>query len=384
LHPPLVSAVSNDGKVEATFRNLLEAAPDAMIVVSGEGNMIFVNARTKILFGYDQDEILGQKIEMLVPERFRSSHLGHRKQFSAENRARPMGTGVQLYGLRRDGSEFPVEISLSPLQTDDGFLVLSAIRDVTTRKEMEAQLEASRTQMAASARLSALGVMAGGIAHEINNPLGIIQAYASNLVEMAQSGNVSLTSLATASSRIVETSERISGIVKSLRHIARDGTEDPSHLTSVTELINQALQLWRERFRMHSIRLIAPDVDPHLGVRCRQVQVTQVILNLLQNAFDAVLETEEDRWIRITTHVTDQWLTISVVDSGPGVPAALRQRIMEPFFTTKPVGKGTGLGLSISRRIAEGHGGELKLEDREGHTCFSLILPAEKEEQHGT
>jgi PAS domain S-box-containing protein len=223
LHPPLVSAVSNDGKVEATFRNLLEAAPDAMIVVSGEGNMIFVNAR------YDQDEILGQKIEMLVPERFRSSHLGHRKQFSAENRARPMGTGVQLYGLRRDGSEFPVEISLSPLQTDDGFMVLSAIRDVTTRKEMEAQLEASRTQMAASARLSALGVMAGGIAHEINNPLGIIQAYASNLVEMAQSGNVSLTSLATASSRIVETSERISGIVKSLRPaVALTGFSDLS------------------------------------------------------------------------------------------------------------------------------------------------------------
>ena len=134
---PAAPPATNTAKVEATFRNLLEAAPDAMVVVNGEGKVIFVNARTVALFGYVQDELLGKEIEVLVPARFREAHTAHRKSFSSENRARAMGEGAQLYGRRRDGSEFPVEISLSPLQTEGGLVVVSAIRDVTARKEME-------------------------------------------------------------------------------------------------------------------------------------------------------------------------------------------------------------------------------------------------------
>jgi PAS domain S-box-containing protein len=349
---------------KSQFRNLLEAAPDAIVVVNSEGSMVFVNARAEALFGYRQSEMLGQKVELLVPARFHSSHAEHRRAFAAENRARPMGAGIQLYGQRNDGSEFPVEISLSPLQTEVGLLVSSAIRDVTARREMEAQLEAGRMQVASAARLSALGIMAGGIAHEINNPLGIIHGYASNLLEMAQDGNLSAASVEKASSRIVETSERISSIVKSLRFIARDGTGDALHPASVREMIEQSLELCRERFRMHCIRLVTPNVDPHLRVLCRQVEITQIILNLLQNAFDAAVEQQADRWIDIRVEAGDQSLVLSVLDSGPGVPPELRHRIMEPFFTTKPVGKGTGLGLSISRSIAQNHGGELRLSER--------------------
>jgi C4-dicarboxylate-specific signal transduction histidine kinase len=234
------------------------------------------------------------------------------------------------------------------------------------------QLHEAKVALVASARLSALGEMAGGIAHEINNPLAVIHALASDLVEQ---GNATPDEIAECGQRIVEYADRITKIVRSLRHIARDGERDPYDEASVSEIVGRALDVCAERFRQNSVDLLTSPIDPELRLRCREVQISQLLVNLLQNAFDAVEERQGEKWVRLEVADYGESVIIAVIDSGNGVPAELKERIMEPFFTTKPVGKGTGLGLSLSRQIAAEHGGTLKLGEWDGHTCFSLGLP---------
>jgi C4-dicarboxylate-specific signal transduction histidine kinase len=218
-------------------------------------------------------------------------------------------------------------------------------------------------------------MMAGGIAHEINNPLAVIHASATNVVRMVESGAVQVPVVLKNCNRISQTADRISKIVRSLRHIAREGSADEFRETPVREIVDETLELCAERFRAHTIRLTVAAVDPEAVIRCREAQICQVLLNLLQNAFDEIVDLEGDRWVELAVTLHPSWVVFSVGDSGPGIAPENRGRIMEPFFTTKPLGKGTGLGLSISRSIALEHGGTLELDQESPHTCFLLKLP---------
>ncbi len=237
------------------------------------------------------------------------------------------------------------------------------------------QIDATRAQSVATARLSALGQMAASLAHEVNTPLTIISASARNLARLADSGKLNAPDVLKHADRITNTSDRIAKIVRSLRHIARDESHDEFHPACVSEIVEECLELCRERFRVNSIQLLSVKVDPEIYVSCREGQITQVLLNLLLNAFDAVTEIGGEGWVKVDVAVQDEIVTITVTDSGPGIAPELRTRIMEPFFTTKPVGTGIGLGLSLSRSLAEDHSGTLTLAEREEHTSFVLTLP---------
>jgi PAS domain S-box-containing protein len=261
--------------------------------------------------------------------------------------------------------------------------VVGTAVDITERKQMEAQIEANKEQLVTSARLSALGMMAGGIAHEINNPLGIIHALASDLIDLVkEEGTAPPAMVSRNSTRIRETADRIARIIKSLRQISREGSSDKFQPAPIGKILEETLEVCRAWFKANTVKLLLPKHIPELIVYCREVQIGQILLNLLQNAFDAVVEQEGERWVRLDVTARDDSVVISVTDSGPGVPLELRPRIMEPFFTTKPVGKGTGLGLSLSKNIAEEHGGRLEYREDDGRTRFSLVLPMVRDAEH--
>ena len=280
--------------------------------------------------------------------------------------------------LHKNGNAIYVHLGVATVERDEAGLpvhFVAHVQDLTEGKRVEQELEASRAQMATNSRLSALGMMAGGIAHEINNPLGVIQAAAENMVRMAESGTVQVPVLLKNCDRISQTAGRIAKMVRSLRHVARDGSTDEFRETPIREIIDETLELCAERFRAHNIRLALPAVATTAVISCREGQICQVLLNLLQNAFDELVDREGDRWVELDVVLCPPWAIFSVRDSGPGIAPENRVRIMEPFYTTKPVGKGTGLGLSISRSIALEHGGSLELDPDSPYTCFLLKLP---------
>jgi PAS domain S-box-containing protein len=288
---------------------------------------------------------------------------------------------VEFRIIRPDGSLRHITAAGGPVEDKNGNVngVVGIALDITERKQLEQDLEDARVQAIESARLSALGTMAGGVAHEINNPLSIIHALASDLSEMvADQGSVPVQVVASKSAVIRETAERIAKIVKSLRQISREGASDPFRPTALAKIVAETLEICRAKFKAHEVELILPPAIPRLTVWCREVQIAQALLNLLQNALDATLEQQGERWVQLKVEPGDDSVALLVIDSGPGVPVEIRPRLMEPFFTTKPVGKGTGLGLSLSKTIAEDHGGSLEYREDQGHTCFSLALPLPK------
>jgi len=222
--------------------------------------------------------------------------------------------------------------------------------------------------------MASLGEMAGGVAHEINNPLAIINGYAYRLSLMAEKNALAPEEVLMLTERMARTVGRISGIVKGLRAFCRDGSQDPFDRVGVHGIIAQTLDLVKARLAEGGIDVTVEPIPQGLAAQCREVEISQVLLNLLQNAFDAVTELS-DKWIRIETHDLGYHVRISVIDSGSGVPPHVREKMMHPFFTTKEVGKGTGLGLSISRGIIDRHGGELGLDTASPNTRFFFTLP---------
>jgi C4-dicarboxylate-specific signal transduction histidine kinase len=254
--------------------------------------------------------------------------------------------------------------------------------NITEEKRLQAQLEVE--QLLREKRIEALSHMAGGLAHEISNPLAIIHARASDLKSRAV-GKEQLSVLAVnkACESILKTSDRAIRILRGLKSFAREAGKDPMEMASVYEIADQCMELQQARFNVHNIRFeLAFEAGmPHF--LCRDVQIGQIVTNLLNNAFDSIVQSDStERWITLGAGYSNEKIRIDVTDSGPGIEDQFKTHLMEPFFTTKELGLGMGVGLSLSRAIAQDHGGTLTLRPDTAHTCFRLILPVNGSEEN--
>ena len=415
----LVSAAVSDAternKIEADFPGLLEAAQDAIVAVDARGRIHLVNHQAEALFGYSRDELIGQPVEMLIPDRARSAHPGHRASYFANPSSRPMGAGLELSARRKNGSEFPVDISLSSSVIDDGVIVTATVRDVTGRKRVEAaraHLEASaveaehdeerallEAQLHQAQRLESVGQLAGGVAHDFNNLLAGIMNYAglvssSLKSEMNSRGLCEVDAFVTLVQdvdEITSVAKRAVALTRQLLIFSQRKVLQPEvlDLNSVVGDIEDLLRRTIGENVDHLETVFAPDLPL---IKADRGQIDQVVMNLAVNARDAMpgggellIETAtfeaDEQYARLHAIKPGTYVRLTVTDTGTGMSPEVAARAFEPYFTTKPKGQGTGLGLATIYGIVTQAGGDVAISSEPGvGTTIRVDLPATSDE----
>lgn len=248
---------------------------------------------------------------------------------------------------------------------------------VERSQELENLLEtanAQEIQLVHATKLAQLGEMAGGIAHEINNPITIIKGHAEHLEHMIKQGHAKESVIQRSTDIITATVARIEAIVNSMRSLSQDGSADPFEKADLAAIAQDSLTFFRQKFKHNLIEVRDHTKDLQVIVECRNIQISQIFINLIGNACDSISATKNS-WIEIDIKETEEKASIRITDSGPRVSDKILEKMMQPFFTTKPVGSGTGLGLSIARSIANQHGGELRPDKNHENMSFIIDLP---------
>ncbi len=361
---------------EERFRRVVEAAPSAMIMVNHEGQITLANLQAEKTFGYSREELLGRPIEMLVPERGRSGHRGFRHDYLCDPQARPMGAGRELFGRRKDGSEVPVEVGLSPIHTSKGLLVLASIVDITERKLAELEAARQRHDLAHLSRVTALGELSSSLAHELTHPLTAILSNAQAAQRFLAVDDVDLDEVREILNDIVTQDQRAGEVIHGLRLMLKKG-ELQEHCDDVdlNEVILDVVNLMRSDLINRNVTLDTDLAQKLPAITGDRVQLQQVLLNLALNGCEAMADhNSSERRLLIASQSGNGSVRVSVADRGSGIPEEKMQQVFERFFTTKK--EGMGLGLSVCRTIIDAHLGKIWATNNAGcGATFHFSLP---------
>lgn len=387
--------------------DLLDIVEDGIVTADARQAVVLFNRGAANLFGYDPAEVVGRPLDLLIPDRFRPAHAGQVAGFGrAPDPARLMGDRREVYGRRKDGTEFPAEVSISKFDAGDGLLFTAIVRDVTERKRYEAaarelddlrararlaeaeaaarhsedalrvrtdELRATTQQLWQAAKLAGVGELAASIAHELNNPLGTVSLRVEGLLAKTPPDDPRRRPLEVIDQEVA----RMAGLVGNLLQFSRAGRDQVSTVDVADEVV-KTVELVTHHLRARRV-VVEPEFAPGVPlIHADRQQLRQVFLNLFTNAADAMPGGGRlAPRVRAGRLAPDRpAVVVEIADTGTGIPPDLLPRVCEPFFTTKDEGKGTGLGLAICRRIVQQHHGTLEVESRAGEgTTVRVTIP---------
>lgn len=348
-----------------SFTVLLESISEGAILVDETGDIIYANARAANLFGASRDKLVGQSVDRLVPDSLRSRHSGLRQGFAKHPTVRPMGQGIDLQAQRWDGTTFPAEVSLSFLEDGQGRVYVAFITDITARKNQESAL-------IQAGKLAAIGELAGNIAHEVNNPIGIISAKTHLL--LATEGHKLSAKARTDLEKIVEQCDRLGKLTRGLLNFSRPAMGERLPL-SLHQPIRGALGLVYDRAKKYKIEILERLFSQQDMILGNPNELQQIFLNFFLNAIDAMPNGGRLTVGTDNPPATAGEIAVTIVDTGVGMTEDVARKIFEPFFTTKEK-DGTGLGLAICLGLVRSHGGSISVDSKPGEgTTFTLRFP---------
>ncbi len=395
-------------RLDARFRLAVEAAPNAMIMINQGGAITLVNRQTELLFGYSREELLGQKVDMLVPGRIRASHPQLRDGYFAAPSTRAMGVGRDLFGVTKDGREVPIEIGLNPIETDEGAFVLASIIDITERKRGEQalrnlnqslesqvsetqlaldQLRVAQNQLVQQEKMASLGGLVAGVAHEINTPVGVGVTAASHLQQEVRALSKAvrentlskprfeqaLRTFEQASDIILLNLSRAADLINSFKRVAVDQSSDERRQVRLNSYIEEVLLSLKPKLKTtkHRIELDCPD---DIETVTTPGALSQILTNLVVNSVTHAFEPDKPGQIAIRLRREGEHVELTFSDNGRGIPPENLARIFDPFFTTRRGQGGTGLGLHIVFNLVhQTLGGTIQVSSEPGRgTTFTI------------
>ena len=367
---------------EAHLQSILDTVPDAMIVIDEQGIMQSFSTAAERLFGYRAAEMVGRNVKLLMPSPYREGHDGYLERYLRTGEKRIIGVGRVVVGERKGGSTFPMELSIGEMRSGNQRFFTGFVRDLTEGQETEARLQELQSELVHMSRLTSMGEMASMLAHELNQPLSAIANYLKGSRKLLKSApDERSTIIRDAIDKAADQALRAGEIIRRLRDfVARGETE--RRVESVRKLVEEASALALVGAKDLGVRVkfvFDPTADLVLADK---VQVQQVLLNLIRNGVEAMEGSKVRELVLSTRAAADDMLAISVTDTGHGVAPDVRDRLFQPFVTTKQ--RGMGVGLSISRTIVEAHGGQIDVEPNPiGGTIFRFTLRAVTKEELG-